>query len=117
MFVIKMKQHGALNCEEVLYGPFPDYMAAEDALGDGSVPLLYGQGGRDWPEPSADGEPEADGHRCIVELTPPGMAEPATNHQTLWDRFRAEHGPRPGGRGFAEVWERKWFEYKREHGA
>jgi hypothetical protein len=71
MFVIVFKQHGALNCEQVIYGPFADYMDAEDALGNGSVPLLYGQGGRDWPEPGEDGELEENGHRFIEELVAP----------------------------------------------
>lgn len=66
MYVIVMRQHGDLNCEQVIYGPFVDYMDAEDALSDGRVPLLYGQGGRPWPEGE---ELERNGHRYTQELT------------------------------------------------
>lgn len=73
MFVVKFKQHGALNCEEQLFGPFADYMEAEDALA--WLPMLYGQGGREWPknDNGFDGERTIDrnGHRCIVELIDP----------------------------------------------
>lgn len=66
MFVIVFKQHGSLNCEQRIYGPFSDYMDAEDALSDGRVPLLFGQGGRNWPD-NADRQVD-DGHRYIQEL-------------------------------------------------
>ena len=35
---------------------------------------------------------------------------------TLWDRFRQKHGPRPGGRGAQECWERQWEQFKKEYG-
>lgn len=66
MYVIVMRQHGDLNCEQVIYGPFADYMDAEDALGDGRVPCLYGQGDRAWPEGE---ELERNGHRYTQKLT------------------------------------------------
>lgn len=65
MFVIMFKQHGALNCEQEVFGPFADYMDAEDALSDGRVPLLYGQGKRAWP---SDYDGRDNGHRFIQEL-------------------------------------------------
>lgn len=34
---------------------------------------------------------------------------------TLWDRFRQQYGPRPGGRGAQERWEREWEKFKEEH--
>ena len=64
MFIIIMKQHGDLNCEQKVYGPYADYMDAEDALGDGTVPLLYGQGGLAMPKHYVG----LDGHRYIQEL-------------------------------------------------
>lgn len=54
MFVIVFKQHGTLNIETRYFGPYTDYTAAEDALCDGTVPLLYGQGGREWPANKPD---------------------------------------------------------------
>lgn len=77
MYIVVFKQHGALNCEQQYYGPFTDYMDAEDALSDGRVPLLYGQGGREWPEDErptcpGDGERQQNGHRFVTELTQPG---------------------------------------------
>jgi hypothetical protein len=69
MFVIIFKQHGALNCEQHVFGPFDLYTDAEDALCDGSVPLLYGQGGRAWPAGTGEGQAlDHDGHRYIQEL-------------------------------------------------
>lgn len=75
MYVIMFKQHGDLNCEQAVYGPFADYMDAEDALGDGRVPLLYGQGGREWPDDMAPDERSADmntypGWRYTMEVSP-----------------------------------------------
>jgi hypothetical protein len=67
--VVVLKQHGALHCEQQIFGPFADYMDAEEALTDGRVPLLYGQGGRAWPE-NAD-QSRTNGHRFIVSLLPP----------------------------------------------
>lgn len=71
MFIIVFKQHGALNCETEYYGPFADYMDAEEALVDGRVPLLYGQGGREWPEDiNSYADSYRSGHRFINELIP-----------------------------------------------
>jgi hypothetical protein len=67
-YIIIFKQHGALNCEQVFYGPYADYTAADLALCDGSVPCLYGQGGRPRPE----GCMEQNGHRYIQPLTEAG---------------------------------------------
>ncbi len=66
MFVVKFKQHGDLNIQERSFGPFRDYLDAEDALGNGAIPLLYGQGGRPWPKAWEDRP--TDGHRFIIEL-------------------------------------------------
>jgi hypothetical protein len=68
MYVIIFKQHGKLNCEQRVYGPFVDYMDAEEALTDGRVPCLYGQGGRTWPRGE---EGERNGHRYIQGLSKP----------------------------------------------
>jgi hypothetical protein len=74
-YIIVFKQHGALNCEQVFYGPFADYMAAENALSDGTVPCLYGQGGRAWPDGFRNREGELlrqdNGHRYVQELAEP----------------------------------------------
>lgn len=32
-----------------------------------------------------------------------------------WEAFRKEYGPRPGGRGAQERWERDWEAYKLKH--
>lgn len=32
-----------------------------------------------------------------------------------WEAFRNEYGPRPGGRGAQERWERDWEVYKKKH--
>lgn len=74
MYVVKFKQHGDLNCQEMLFGPFTEALAAEDALG--WLPMLYGQGGREWPSHEDDMYTESrqqcqDGYRTIVELTDP----------------------------------------------
>lgn len=66
MFVVIFKQHGALNCEQQVFGPFADYLDAEDALSDGSIPLLYGQGGAPWP---ADDRPPCPGDGPIQRPT------------------------------------------------
>lgn len=73
MYIIVFKQHGDFNCEQRFIGPFTDYLDAEEALTDGRVPLLYGQGRRAWPD-DGHGEPlelERNGHRYIVELSAP----------------------------------------------
>lgn len=67
MFVIVFKQHGALNCEQRIIGPFQDYLDAEDALSDGRVPLLYGQGGQPFPM-GWDPNQKKSGHRYIQPL-------------------------------------------------
>lgn len=70
MFIIVFKQHGALNIETQYFGPYADYMAAEDALTDGTVPLLYGQGGREWPVDTDEYSATVadNGHRFIAKL-------------------------------------------------
>jgi hypothetical protein len=69
MFVVILKQHGALNCERRIFGPFDNYLDAEEALTDGSIPLLYGQGGCEWePFGEQTERPESNGHRYIHEL-------------------------------------------------
>jgi hypothetical protein len=72
MFVVIFKQHGALNSEQEVFGPFDCYVDAEDALVNSSVPLLYGQGGRKWPDHEMAAEARegaSDGYRYIQELT------------------------------------------------
>ena len=73
--IVVFKQHGALNCETQHFGPFADYEDAMEALTDGRVPLLYGQGGRPWPNPTPDSmgahersERGDNGFRYITEL-------------------------------------------------
>lgn len=61
MFVIIFKQHGALNCEQRIFGPFDSYLDAEDALSNGSVPTLHGAEGH-------DSLCERNGYRYIHEL-------------------------------------------------
>jgi len=34
---------------------------------------------------------------------------------TLWDRFRKEYGPRPGGVGAQKRWEAEWQRFKEEN--
>lgn len=71
-YIIVFKQHGGLNCEQRFFGPFADYLDAEDALGDGRVPLLYGQGDCQWPDDlTGDDVRERSGHRYITELEAP----------------------------------------------
>lgn len=41
--------------------------------------------------------------------------KPTCNDLGLWEAFRAINGPRPGGRGFQEKWERKWVEFQEKH--
>jgi hypothetical protein len=71
MFVIVFKQHGAPNCETQIFGPFDNYLDAEDALTNGAVPCLYGQG--DCAEPTEPAEfakrhHGPSGHRFIQKL-------------------------------------------------
>lgn len=70
MFVVIFKQHGALNCEQQVFGPFADYLDAEDALSNGAIPCLYGQGGVAWPDAVSNGDEPyvANGHRYIQPL-------------------------------------------------
>jgi hypothetical protein len=64
MYVVVFKQHGALNCEQRLFGPYASYEDAVDALCNGDVPRLYGQGGRPWPSD----ERNDNGHRYVQAL-------------------------------------------------
>lgn len=70
MFVVIFKQHGALNCEQRIFGPFDNYLDAEEALTNGSTPLLYGQGACEWPSEADEYNRAQDnpGHRYIHEL-------------------------------------------------
>jgi hypothetical protein len=63
MFIIVMRQHGALNCETKYFGPYADHDTAYDALSDGSIPSLY-----KLAELEARGIERANGHRFIAEL-------------------------------------------------
>jgi len=65
MYVVVFKQHGALNCEQRIFGLYTSYSAAEEALCNGDVPRLYGQGGRQWPD---DHDGRDNGHRYIQPL-------------------------------------------------
>jgi len=64
-FIIVMKQHGALKIDTQFFGPYATFDEAYDALG--TVPTLYGQGGRAWPADLDDIQPD-DGFRYIAEL-------------------------------------------------
>lgn len=33
----------------------------------------------------------------------------------LWSKFREVYGPRPGGRGAQERWERAWEQYQKDN--
>jgi hypothetical protein len=63
MFVVIFKQHGALNCEQEVYGPFDSYLDAEDACANCVVPPLYKAAQRDELGIEHD-----NGHRYIQEL-------------------------------------------------
>jgi hypothetical protein len=64
MYVIIFKQHGWLNCEQQVYGPFDSYADAEEAFANGNTPRLS-----TWAEREEVGEPVPDnGHKYIQEL-------------------------------------------------